>query len=161
MLSDPRVAWILQTAALWGWHAPGPYQAALASSTVHALQHLSFLGSAMLFWWALVYGKHGRRAYGIAVLAVFTTAVQSSILGALLTFAPAPWYPAYIEATAAWGLNPLQDQQLAGLVMWVPAGGLYTLASLAFLALWLQEGERRTQQREARLGFNAQLRDGD
>jgi putative membrane protein len=148
-LTEPAVAWTLQTVALWTWHLPALYQATLVSNTVHALQHASFLGSALLFWWALLHGKHGRAGYGMAVLAIFTTAIHSSILGAILTLAPVPLYPAYTATTTAWGLLPIQDQQLAGLIMWVPAGVLYTLAGLAFLAAWLREAERRTLRREA------------
>lgn len=146
VLTEPGVAWTLQTAALWLWHVPALYQATLVSDAVHALQHVSFLGSALLFWWGLLFGRHGRAGYGMAVLAIFTTAVHSSILGALLTFAPVPWYPAYRSTTAAWGVQPLQDQQLAGAIMWVPAGALYTIAGLAFLAAWLQAAERSTQR---------------
>ena len=151
LLTAPGVAWALQAVALWGWHVPSLYQATLTSQTVHALQHLSLLGSALLFWWALIYGTYGRMGYGMAVIAVFTTAVHSSMLGLLLTLAAMPWYPAYTATTATWGLLPLQDQQLAGLIMWIPAGFVYALAGLAFLASWLQEVERRTRRREARL----------
>jgi len=75
------------------------------------------------------------------VLYVFTTAVHTSILGALLTFAPSPWYPAYGQATQRWGLTPLQDQQIGGLIMWVPAGLVYTIAGLALFAAWLRASE--------------------
>jgi putative membrane protein len=84
------------------------------------------------------------------VLYVFTTSMHSGALGALLTFAPVPWYPAYAGKAAAWGLTPLEDQQLAGLVMWVPAGVAYLLASLALFARWLHGLEARDRQREGR-----------
>jgi putative membrane protein len=144
-LDRPLTAWILNAAVLWVWHAPALYQATLRSEAVHIAQHLSFLGAALLFWWVLVYrGRGGRAAYGIGVLYVFTTALHSSVLGALLTFAPAPWYPAYVSTTAAWGLTPLEDQQLAGLIMWVPGGIIYLIASLALFAAWLRALERET-----------------
>jgi len=101
---------------------------------------LSFFLSALLFWWALFY-THGRLAYGAAVFYVFTTALHTSILGALLTFAPHVWYPAYSSTTQAWGLTPLQDQQIGGLVMWVPAGLVYLAAGLALFAAWLKESD--------------------
>jgi cytochrome c oxidase assembly factor CtaG len=133
---------------LWGWHAPILYQAAIESALVHALQHLSFFGSALLFWWALLYGRLGRLGYGVAVLAAFPTAVHSSVLGALLTASPSPWYQSYLTTTEAWNLTPLEDQQLAGLIMWVPAGMIYLVGALALFASWLGETERRVVQRE-------------
>jgi putative membrane protein len=67
-------------------------------------------------------------------------AVQSTILGALLTFARAPWYTSHLGSTAAWGLTPLEDQQLAGLIMWVPGGLIYLAAALTLFGLWLNAG---------------------
>jgi cytochrome c oxidase assembly factor CtaG len=87
--------------------------------------------------------------YGAAVIYVFTTAVHTSALGALLTFSRALWYPAYQGTTAAWGLTPAEDQQLGGLIMWVPAGVVYLVAGLLLFALWLRESERRALRREA------------
>lgn len=148
-LSTPLVAWSVHAAILWGWHAPALYQAAIERTPVHALQHLSFLGSAVLFWWALLHNRHGRLGYGVGVLAVFTTAVHSSVLGALITTSPAPWYRSHLPTTAAWNLTPLEDQQLAGLIMWVPTGVIYLVAGVALFVAWLGEVERRMVQREA------------
>jgi putative membrane protein len=142
-VTTPAVAWIFHAAALWVWHLPVPYQAALASNTVHALQHVSFLGTALLFWWTLGHGRETRMSYGLAVLYLFTTAMHTGGLGALLTFAGTPWYPAYSGPAAAWGLTALEDQQLAGLIMWVPAGISYLVAALILVAAWLRESERR------------------
>jgi putative membrane protein len=85
-----------------------------------------------------------------AVFYLFATAMHSGALGALLTFAPSPWYPAYEGATAAWGLTPLEDQQLAGLIMWIPAGLSYLVAGLALTAAWLREAERRNARWQER-----------
>jgi len=141
--SHPLQAWCLHAAALWIWHVPWLYQATVLSDTAHTLQHLSFLGSALLFWWSLLRNPRTRGQYGLAALYVFATALHSSILGALLTFAGAIWYPVYAETTWAWGLTALEDQQLGGLIMWVPAGILYTIAGLALIAAWLRESESR------------------
>ncbi|MGA8026521.1 MAG: cytochrome c oxidase assembly protein [Bryobacteraceae bacterium] len=139
-LTDPFTAWWIHAAAIWIWHAPFLFQLTLKSELVHTAQHLSFFLSALLFWWALFYA-HGRMAYGAAVFYVFTTAVHTSILGALLTFAPHVWYPAYGSSAQAWGLTPLQDQQIGGLVMWVPAGLVYLAAGLTLFAAWLKESD--------------------
>jgi cytochrome c oxidase assembly factor CtaG len=139
-LTDPFTAWWIHAVVLWAWHAPPMFQATLTSNWAHAAQHLSFLLSALLFWWSLFYA-HGRLGYGSSVLYVFTTMVYTGILGALLTFVPKLWYPAYAPRTAAWGLSPLQDQQIGGLVMWVPAGVVYMGVGLALFAQWLRESE--------------------
>lgn len=144
-LTHPFTAWCIHAVALWGWHAPALFQATLSSNVVHAAQHLSFLGSALLFWWSLFYAG-GPSHYGLGVLYIFTTAVHTSILGALLTFAPHVWYPAYGFRAAPWGLAPLQDQQIGGLIMWVPAGIVYIAAGLALFAAWLQASGLRADR---------------
>jgi cytochrome c oxidase assembly factor CtaG len=139
----PLAAWIIEAVALWGWHIPALYQATLTSDAVHAAQHLSFFLSALIFWSAL-YGV-GRSAmhYGTATLYVFATAVHCSALGALLTFSTVIWYPAYLKTTSAWGFTPLVDQQLGGLLMWVPSGVVFIVIGLVLFARWLKESERR------------------
>ncbi len=139
-LTDPHSAWWIHAVALWAWHLPVMFQATLTSEWAHTAQHLSFLLSALLFWWSLFYA-HGRLGYGQGVLYVFTTMVHTSILGALLTISPRLWYPAYSSGTAAWGLTPLQDQQIGGLVMWIPAGLVYLAAGLYLFARWLRESD--------------------
>lgn len=149
-VTNPLAAWVIHAVALWMWHIPALFQATLTSDLVHTLQHLSFLGSALLFWWALIHGRRGLMGYGAAVLYMFTTSVHSGALGALLTFAHTVWYPAYEKTTTSWGLTPLEDQQLGGLIMWVPAGLVYLVAGLALMAGWMQESERRVARRERR-----------
>lgn len=150
-LVNPFVAWLIHAAVLWGWHAPALFQATLESEFVHAAQHLSFLVSALLFCEALIYESERWMGYGAAVIYVFTTAVHTSALGALLTFSRTLWYPAYQGTTAAWGLTPVEDQQLGGLIMWVPAGVVYLVAGLLLFALWLRESERRALRRASTL----------
>jgi putative membrane protein len=142
-LTHPLTAWLLHALALWIWHAPVLYQAALDSETVHVLEHLSFFGTALIFWWALLQpATPGKLHYGIGMLMSFTTALHSGLLGALLTFAPAPWISTYQVTAWVWGLSPLADQQLAGVIMWVPAGFVYLATTLALLARWLRALER-------------------
>ena len=121
-LTGPLAVFLLHAIAIWAWHIPRLYEAALHNDGIHALEHVSFVVTAALFWWGMVHGRYGRIGYGVAVLYVFLTAVHSSILGALMTVAPGVWYPAYTAAASAWHLDPLEDQQLAGLLMWVPSG---------------------------------------
>ncbi len=145
-LTGAVVVWVLHGAALWLWHVPRLFEAALANDSIHALQHLSFFWTAVLFWWAVVHGRYGRLGYGIGVMFVFTTGLHSGLLGALVTYASSTWYATHAARTAAWGASPLEDQQLAGLIMWVPAGVVFVIVGLALFAAWLGESERRLAQ---------------
>jgi cytochrome c oxidase assembly factor CtaG len=140
VVSRPLPAWLLHAAALWLWHIPALFVAASQNNALHALQHISFLGSAVLFWWSLFFART-RASYGESFLYVFTTAVHTSILGALLTFATSIWYAPYRLTAPLGGLTPLQDQQIGGLIMWIPAGVVYLAAGLTLFALWLRESD--------------------
>jgi cytochrome c oxidase assembly factor CtaG len=120
-------AWLLHAIALWLWHAPPLFQAALTRPLVHDLQHATFFITALLFWWSILGARAAARAGG-AMLALFTTMLHTGVLGALLALSTRVWYPAY----AALGEDALRDQQLGGLLMWVPGGVAYLAA-----ALWL------------------------
>jgi putative membrane protein len=143
VLSNPIVAWALHAAALWVWHIPALFNAALENESVHALQHACFLGSALLFWWAVIGVRHAYIGYGAAVLYVFTTALHSGFLGAFLTVATTVFYPSYLKTAPEWGFSAIQDQQLGGLIMWIPAGFIYVFAGVALVAGWLKHSERR------------------
>jgi cytochrome c oxidase assembly factor CtaG len=140
-LTAPVVAWMLHAAAIWLWHNPRFFQATLESDAIHALQHVSFLGTAIIFVWTLVHPRVANIGTGGAVVYLFTTAVHTGVLGALLTFAHRPWFDAYIVTTRAWGLSPLEDQQLGGLIMWVPAGAVYLFGALLILARHITEAD--------------------
>jgi putative membrane protein len=146
LLTAPLVAWTLHGLAIWVWHMPALYDAAVGNEGIHTLQHAMFVGSAGLFWWGMLYGRYGRAGYGAAVFYVFLTVVHTGILGAMVTFAPTPLYPIYAAPAAAHGIDPLVDQQRAGLLMWIPAGLVMTLLGLALFAAWLGESERRATQ---------------
>jgi cytochrome c oxidase assembly factor CtaG len=160
-LTIPLVAWLVHAIALWTWHIPVLFDAVLHNEAVHTAQHLSFLISALLFWWALIHGPQGAMGYGAAVLYLFTTSIHSGVLGALITVAGSVWYPSYIGLTNSWGLTPLEDQQLGGLIMWIPAGLVYVIAALAMFAGWLREAELRSSSasslRPLRLGGESRL----
>jgi cytochrome c oxidase assembly factor CtaG len=151
LFTVPLVAWLVHAVALWIWHVPVLFDAVLHYEWVHTLQHLSFLLSALLFWWALIHGPQGAMGYGAAVLYLFTTSIHSGALGALITLAGSVWYPSYIGLTSSWGLTPLEDQQLGGLIMWIPAGLVYVVAGLALSAGWLREADVRAAKRERAL----------
>ncbi len=127
------------------------------SEVVHSLQHSSFLLTALLFWWSVLPGASLRGRHGAAILSLFSTMVYTGGLGALLTLGRTLWYPAYGAASPLWGLTPLEDQQLAGLIMWVPGGVTYLLATLWLVAEWLRVSEARVVSRERARAASAAL----
>ena len=135
-LTGPVTVLVLHAVVLWAWHIPFAFEYALHHETIHAIQHLMFFVTAALFWWAIIQGRYGRVGYGVAVFFVFATAMHTSILGALLVFGKRLWYPSYPS---------LEDQQLAGLIMWIPSGLIFIFAGLALFAAWLGESERRAR----------------
>jgi putative membrane protein len=153
LLSLPVVAFVIHGAAIWVWHIPALFQATLTNNAVHALQHLSFFSTALLFWWTIIHahapgGRARAVSFGTAVLLLFGTALHSGALGALLTFSRTLWYPAYGSAARSWGLTPFEDQQLAGLVMWIPATFAYLVAALFLFTGWLRASEDRVHEQE-------------
>jgi putative membrane protein len=146
-LTSPGAAWVLHAAAIWVWHIPFLYDATLDNAAVHTLQHVSFLGTALLFWWSVLRGS--RLGRGSSVGYLFTTMLHTGALGVILAFTNALWYPAYETTTMRWGLSPIDDQQLGGLIMWIPGGVAYLVAALSLLALSLRDSESRVRAREA------------
>lgn len=147
-LTQPVAAWLIFAISLWVWHIPTFYTAALNNETLHWLEHVLLLLSALLFWWALFkYTVQKHIQYGMAVLYLFTTLLQSGVLGALMTFTEQPWYSYYAALTPAWGFTPLQDQQLAGLIMWIPGGAIFTVLTIAYFSSWLRAMEERSLTR--------------
>jgi putative membrane protein len=146
-LTNPVSAWILSTGFLWLWHLPTFFQATLQNESIHAVEHLGFVGTALLFWWVLLKPKRQKhKAYLVAAAYLFLSAMQGSFLGTLLVFASTPWYPAYSQSVLEWNLTLLQDQQLAGLIMWIPIGTLFTLLATVYFFMWLRALEARTSQ---------------
>ncbi len=137
-LTQPLSAFLLHTAVLWLWHVPVLYELAVRNPVVHAAEHASFFAAGLVYWWSLL--RERRTALG--VLSLFATVLTSGILGALITFSREIWYPVYAQSTQAFGLTPLEDQQLAGLVMWIPAGTIYIVAALGLLVVWLNRMEQ-------------------
>jgi cytochrome c oxidase assembly factor CtaG len=133
----PALGLALFTLVFTLWHIPALYNAALASEPVHIAEHATMLASALAFWWPIA--RPRRTHAGLGVILLFLSLIASGLLAALLVFAPHAWY-AY-GATEAWGLSPLEDQQMAGAVMWVPGGAIYVLAGAAVLMRWLHADE--------------------
>jgi putative membrane protein len=150
-LMQPPVAWTLNVLTLWVWHTPGLYQSALENEALHMLEHLGFLITSLLFWWTITRPRMRMGRGDPGILALFTMALQCGLLGALITFAPTPWYGVYESTTEPWELSPLEDQQLAGAIMWISVGTIYTLAALILFVMHLSWIERTSNQREGRI----------
>jgi putative membrane protein len=149
LLTTPLSAWILHALALWLWHAPAFFNAAVRNPVVHDWQHVTFLVTALIFWHALLrHASHGARAMGIIYL--FTTTIHTGVLGALLTFARKPLYASLDSGLGSWlALTPLEDQQLGGLIMWVPGALVYVSVALTLLARWIRDTEHGASSRRA------------
>jgi putative membrane protein len=128
----PMACALLHAAAIWFWHAPVPYMAAVMHTGLHVLEHACFLGTGWLFWWSVL--RPGRAGVLPASMALLFTVMHTGLLGALLTFADTPLY--WRESRELW------DQQLAGLVMWIPGGLVYLLAAVWAAYRWLAQQER-------------------
>lgn len=146
------VAVSLAAGALWLWHIPGLYDLAVRNEAVHYAEHLTFLTTALLFWTSIL--RLRPRAYaaiGARIVAVFAMALQGSMLGALITFAARPLYASYLAVPGSRNTDALTDQQLAGLLMWVPPGVLYALVAGWLFFRWLDAAGAGFAERNAAL----------
>ena len=144
LLRKPAVAAGLYGAAIWFWHIPHFYTAALTSIPAHLVMYGSLLAAALLFWSVVLGAARSAEQAGMAVLILLGTLVHTGMLGALLSMSRTVWYPVMSTGSVAWGLTPLEDQQLAGLIMWVPMGLAYLVAALAVVAAALANLRART-----------------
>lgn len=144
-LRQPLIAGGLHVVALTAWHAPSLYDAALQHEFVHILEHGTFFLSAAMFWWAIA----TTGAVAPRILSIFGVMLVGGALGALLTFATTTWYSQHLPYIAAWGLTPLQDQQIAGMLMWAPGGALYAAAAVYVFGDWLDQTDRRARAQRA------------
>jgi cytochrome c oxidase assembly factor CtaG len=150
-LAAPLVATGLQAAMMIVWHMPALFDRALDSETWHAAQHLSFMVSALFFWWAMLPRGLGKAAELTSAICLFVTSMVGGGLGALMTLSTSPWYAAYVRmGMTPFGLSPGEDQQLAGLIMWIPGGLFHLGAALIFLAHALGSAPERLDDGVAR-----------
>lgn len=141
VLTHPLVAVTVYCAAFAIWHIPTFYDAAQGHTLTHNLEHSIFLGSALLFWWPVIHPSGGRRrlSYAAGVVYFLPPMLIGSLIGALLTFAGHPLYATYQDAPRTWGISVMLDQQLAGLIMWVPGGLFFLVPIFIFLVLLFRE----------------------
>ena len=148
MLTHPVPAWLLFTAATWFWHLPPIYELALASDGWHYLQHVCFLGTALLFWYPVIRPYPSRPSWSpwLLIPYLILADVQNTLLSAVLTFSDQPLYPYYVERPRLGNLSPLDDQAAAGVLMWVP-GSLAYLVPLFVIGIRLLFGGSETSRR--------------
>jgi putative membrane protein len=148
---SPIAAAAAYAAALWYWHAPGPYTVTFHSTPVYWLMHLSLYGSAVWFWRTLLGGWFANLAQTVVASAL--TAASMGLLAAAITFAGRPLYPPHALSTLVWGMTPLADQQLGGAIMWAPAGAILVGVLLLSLAAAMRRSERDARRPAAAGGF--------
>lgn len=155
-LRQPVLAWTIGTAVLVFWHIPRFYDLTIANEGIHVLEHLSFLVAFTIFWWPVLAPREESRLKPLAsVIYLFAGMAANSILGIVITFAPAGFYTAYLHPSDPygwlatirnqWGLTPRLDQEIGGILMWVPGGIVYLIAILSVLGAWY----KRPQTEEA------------
>ena len=141
-LTEPVTATILQAVVMWAWHAPALFNRTLESQGWHVAQHLSFVLSSLIFWAAMLDTR--RSSFLVSAACLFVTSLVEGALGALMALSMSPWYSAYAAmGISGIGLEPTSDQQLAGLIMWIPGGVVHGGAALGLLYQWLKLSEER------------------
>jgi putative membrane protein len=140
LATQPLFATTQHALAIWVWHASSLYGLALEDPTAHFVQHACLVGSGLIFWRAMLLSPQK----GLVLFCLFFTVVQSGFLGVLLTVSERLWTESQSANAGAWGLTPIEDQQLAGLIMWVPTGLLYTAAALWVAGGWIKHAQHRS-----------------
>lgn len=133
-LSQPFVAWLLFILTIWLWHIPLLYEVALRNNLVHEAEHATLFMSALCFW--LTIFSPFRHQHGWSTTLLILTTVQGTALGVLFVFSTEPWYAHYLTTTVNWGINPLEDQQIAGVLMWLSGGVLCTVLASLYFVKW-------------------------
>lgn len=148
-LANPFVAVAIYVVTIAVWHIPSLFDLAQGRTLMHDLQHVMFLTTALLYWWPVVHPTGGRRrlSYALAVPYLLPPFLEGMLLGALITLSSEPLYDTYIDTQGIWGLSTLEDQQLAGLIMWVPGGMMFLipLFSLLWFALRQEDSVNKTK----------------
>jgi putative membrane protein len=144
----PVAAATIFTVPIVLWHMPAFYEAAMRHHPLHIVQHLVFIATAVVMWWPVLspVPELPRASYPGQLLYLFLLGIPMSIVGALITLADTPLYPFYVAAPRVWGLSPLDDQQIGGLIMWVPGGLVFWIA---MTVVWFRWSVREEQGGDA------------
>lgn len=147
LAAHPLIAIGVFTVVLWAWHLPALYEGALRDANLHIVEHTMFLITGVILWAPILHTLPPDKPmnYFVKIAYLFFNMITSSILAAVFTFAQGVIYPYYGNAMQVFGMTPLDDQQLAGAIMWVPGGGIFLAATLIAFAAWLQNEEKKGQ----------------
>jgi putative membrane protein len=142
-LTSPLVAFVLFNATFALWHVPAFYDAALRSLPIHILEHVTMFATATLTWWPIFspLDELPRLSEPAQCVYLFFESLPPTILGALITFSGAVLYPTYRDAPRIWGLSPLDDQQVGGLIMWIPGALVFFGVLTVVFIRWLNRDE--------------------
>lgn len=147
ILAYPMLAVAAYVICVAVWHVPNFYDAAQGRTFMHDLEHVMFYGTALLYWWPIVapIGSNRRLKFGMAIPYLLPPFLEGMLIGALITFSDTPIYQTYqeLDVNPIWGMGTLDDQQLGGLIMWVPGGMFFLIPLIGTLALLLRENERK------------------
>ncbi|MGH2385506.1 MAG: cytochrome c oxidase assembly protein [Candidatus Limnocylindria bacterium] len=153
VISFPVVAWVLFAAVNWGWHFSVLYDDALENVALHYVQHATFLGAALLFWWPVIGADPSpwRLPHPVRLLYLFLAMPQNSFLGVALMSASTVLYPHYVTNMRDWGMSPVDDQALGGVIMWVVGDVAFLAGMMIVVVLWMRHEDRRTVRLDRRL----------
>ena len=141
-LTEPVTATLIQAVVMWGWHAPPLFDRALDSFGWHIAQHACFFLTSLLFWWGMLHPRERGCGYGVSAACLFATSLIGGALGALMSLSSSPWYADYAAmGMTGIGLDPVNDQRLAGLIMWIPGGLVHGVAAMVLFYKWLKAAE--------------------
>lgn len=161
-LTRPLPAFGLYATALFVWHLPGPYSAALDSHAWHLAEHGVLVGTSFLAWWPVLSPSRSLPAlpYAGRILYLFVFGFPMTIVAAMVTAADHVLYPFYATAARVWPITPLEDQRLGGVLMWVPAGLVPVIAFTAVFFRWAAAAEAEEEDAQSK-SFPAELAAGD
>ena len=154
-VTSPGIVWLLFVATLVGWHDPQAYNATLESGFVHDLEHLSFFGSALLFWWHVAGAAPRLRKpmpRGVRIAYVLSVVPPNMLTGVAIAFASEPLYTYYTTVPRLGKMSVLQDQMLGGILMWIPGSMMYLIAALILVSRVLRDSENRESRPDGEWG---------
>jgi putative membrane protein len=147
-LTHPLLAWWLFVLTQWLWHQPGAYQLALENRWVHYAEHIAFFGTAVLFWWPVIGAPPLRSALGYPARLGYTFLawMANTFLGAGITLARGPLYSFYVTSAQSRGTDAAIDQELAGLMMWIPGDVLFAIILILLFVAYMRHEERLAER---------------
>jgi putative membrane protein len=142
VLTRPKVCFATFNLVMAGWHLPVLYNVAMAHHEIHILQHLMFMAAAVMLWWPILspLPELPRLSYPMQMLYLFLTTIPMSIVAVYITYSENLLYPSYASAPRLWGITPMDDQLIGGLIMWIPGGLIFFAVISVIFFRWQARG---------------------